>query len=57
MSWSANLVEPCTTHLGYHHHQAHVPLLDPDVLICSVGTEIYWQAAHTEDAAWSGMLE
>lgn len=34
--------------------QAEVPLLDPDVLICSVGTEIFWQASHEEDAAWSG---
>lgn len=34
--------------------QAEVPLLEPDVLICSVGTEIFWQSNHEEDAAWSG---
>lgn len=35
--------------------QGHVPLRDPDILICSVGTEIFFEATGAQpvaDAQW-----
>ena len=40
--------------------QSEVPLGNPDVLVCSVGTEIFFEAAGAEpvpDAKWAKKLE
>lgn len=40
----------------YRELQAEAGLIDPDLLICSVGTEIYAKDSSTPDPAWSDQL-
>jgi sucrose-6-phosphatase len=40
----------------YRELQAEAGLIDPDLLICSVGTEIYLQGQDTPDPEWSAKL-
>ena len=40
--------------------QGEIPLGDPDVLVCSVGTEIFFEATGTQpvaDAKWTSKLD
>jgi sucrose-6-phosphatase len=41
---------------SYNQLKASKPLLDPDILVCSVGTEIYHQGNLTPDNVWSEKL-
>jgi sucrose-6-phosphatase len=41
---------------SYNQLKASKPLLDPDILVCSVGTEIYHQDNLTPDNVWSEKL-
>jgi sucrose-6-phosphatase len=40
----------------YRELQAEAGLIDPDLLICSVGTEVYYQGQDTPDPEWSAKL-
>lgn len=41
---------------SYRQLKTEKPLLDPDVLIVSVGTEIYWAGSDSPDPTWAKVL-
>ena len=66
--WDAHFAADCLlvystgrSHALYEKLRAEVPpLRTPDALVCSVGTEIFFEAAHaapTPDAAWCAALD
>lgn len=40
-----------------HPQQKEAPLLVPDVLVCSVGTEIFFESAGEADKQWQAELD
>ena len=41
----------------YEELRKEAPLLHPNVLVCSVGTEIFWDNSQEPDAKWNGRLQ
>lgn len=41
---------------SYRHLKSEKPLLEPDILVCAVGTEIYHSGQDAPDSAWSDKL-
>lgn len=40
-----------------HSMQGEAPMLVPDILVCSVGTEIFFESSGEADAEWSQELD